>query len=146
MTRVIFLVCLSPFPHCARPAVVPHPMPAGCSFTGVYDSPQYGELHLVQTGESVYGRYQREGRWGQIDGELDGHVLRFEWTENDTAGRRLASGRGHFQYLVDPANGDHVLKGGWGLDDDESGGEWNAYELTGREPHPEGIGVPRDSG
>ena len=37
--------------------------------------------------------------------------------------------------VIDESNGDHVIKGRWGLgDDDSSGGEWTAYKMKGRTP------------
>lgn len=113
-------------------------MPQGGSYTGVYFSPQYGEMHLVQNGNAVSGEYKKDEREGKIAGELDGDVLSFEWTELKAMVSNRPTetrGRGYFRYMVDPASGDHVLKGRWGLgDEDSSGGEWNAYKSKSRQP------------
>src|ERR1044071_4443809 len=56
-------------------------------------------------------------------------------------------GHGYFKYLVDPANGDHVIKGRWGLNDsDTDGGEWNAYKSRKQEPDLEKFGGGSTSG
>ena len=132
--------------------VIQGPMPKGGTFTGVYHSPQYGEMHMVQTGDQVIGEYSKDERTGKVNGTADGNVLRFEWVET----RRLVSnkptvmkGRGYFQYMVDAANDDHVLKGEWGHGDDETGGgPWNAWKSKRSQPElsPELLGDSDSSG
>jgi len=119
-------------------SIKPGEMPQGGNYTGVYFSPQYGEMHLIQNGNAVHGEFKKDERSGKLAGELDGDVLYFEWTEYKAmVSNRPTETRGHgyFRYEIDPSNGDHVLKGRWGLgDDDDSGGEWNAYKAKNREP------------
>jgi hypothetical protein len=119
-------------------AIKPGPMPSEGSFSGVYFSPQYGEMHVVQNGNAVVGKYTKDERSGRIQGEADGDVMRFEWTETKAmVSNRPQETRGHgyFRYMVDASNGDHVLKGRWGLgDNDSTGGEWNAYKSRTRKP------------
>ena len=126
------------------------PMPAEGSFTGVYFSPQYGEMHMVQNGNAVVGKFKKDERSGSIQGEAEGDVLRFEWTEYKAmVSNRPQESRGHgyFRYMVDPANGDHVLKGRWGLnEDDHDGGEWNAYKSRKLEPDLDKFGDEPTSG
>ena len=130
--------------------VKPGPMPAEGNFTGVYFSPQYGEMHLVQNGTAVVGKYKKDERSGSIQGEADGDVMKFEWKELKAMVSNRPSetiGHGYFRYMVDPANGDHVLKGRWGLDDsDTNGGEWNAYKSRKMEPDLEKFGPEPSSG
>ena len=118
--------------------IKPGPMPDNGTFTGVYYSPQYGEMHMVQNGNAVVGKYKKDERSGRIQGEADGNLMRFEWTEYKAmVSNRPQETRGHgyFQYMVDASNGDHVLKGRWGLgDDDTGGGEWSAYKSRKQEP------------
>ena len=98
-------------------------MPENGTFTGVYYSPQYGEMHMVQNGNAVVGKYKKDERGGKIQGEVDGDLMRFEWTEYKAmVSNRPQTTRGHgyFRYMVDASNGDHLLKGRWGLDDDDS--------------------------
>jgi hypothetical protein len=115
------------------------PMPEGGNWSGVYFSPQYVEMNMIQNGSSVIGEYKQEMRSGKIQGEAEGDVLRFEWTENKAmVSNRPTETRGHgyFRYKVDKGNGDHVLTGEWGLGESNSGGgPWNAYKQKNKEPH-----------
>lgn len=118
-------------------------MPEGGNWSGVYFSPQYGEMHLVQNGSAVRGRYKKDERTGDIQGEADGNLLEFQWVEYKAlVSNRPQETRGHgyFQYFVDPNSGDHVLKGRWGIgDNNTNGGEWNAYRSRTREPDPDSL-------
>ncbi len=115
------------------------PMPDNGTWSGVYHSPQYGDMNLIQNGSSVVGDYKMEMRTGKIQGEAEGDLLRFEWVEHKAmVSNRPQETRGHgyFKFVVDKGNGDHVLKGEWGMgDNDTGGGEWNAYKLKNKEPH-----------
>jgi hypothetical protein len=121
------------------PEIVAKSMPAGGNFTGVYFSPQYGEMNLIQNGSAVIGEYKQEMRSGKIQGEATGDLLKFEWTEKKAmVSNRAQEARGHgyFRYVVDSSNGDHVLKGEWGLGDETTGGgPWNGYKAKNKEPH-----------
>jgi hypothetical protein len=121
------------------PEIVAKSMPAGGNFTGVYFSPQYGEMNLVQNGSAVIGEYKQEMRSGKIQGEATGDLMRFEWVEHKAmVSNRAQEARGHgyFRYEIDKANGDNILKGEWGLGDAATGGgPWNAYKAKGKEPH-----------
>ena len=114
------------------------PMPDGGTFTGVYHSPQYGEMHLVQTGGEVIGEYKKDERSGRINGTAEGNLMRFEWVESrELVANRptVTKGRGYFQYMIDVANDDHVLKGEWGHGEDEiGGGPWNAWKSKRSQP------------
>ena len=124
-------------------------MPDGGSFQGVYFSPQYGEMHMVQNGNAVVGKFKKDERTGNIQGEVEGDVMRFEWVEYKAmVSNRPTESRGHgyFRYMIDPSSGDHVVKGRWGLgEDDTLGGEWNAYKSKTREPDPDAL-VGKTSG
>ena len=121
------------------------PMPPNSSYTGVYNSPQYGRMDLVQQGSQVIGEYHKDERTGRIQGTVSQNVLRFEWSERREliSGRpNMTRGRGYFQYLVD-ANGDHVIVGEWGHDDNETGGgPWRAVKSRRQQPQlsPETTG------
>jgi len=105
------------------------PMPSGGSYTGVWHSPQYGRMEMVQTGQQVIGEYTKDERHGRIQGTVRGNVLRFEWSEQRelVAGRPVTTrGRGYFQYAIGDDE-DHYIRGEWGVDDNMTGGgEWNA--------------------
>jgi hypothetical protein len=119
--------------------VSPETMPSGQSFTGVYHSPQYGEMQLVQTGTQIVGEYTQDERHGRIQGTAQGNLMRFEWTEE----RELVHGRptttrghGYFRYVADGNGVDWALLGEWGHDQNETGGgPWNASRDRRRQPH-----------
>jgi hypothetical protein len=113
-------------------------MPDGQSFTGVWHSPQYGEMQVVQTGAHVVGEYTRDERRGRIQGTAQGDLFRFEWQEE----RELIRGRptttrghGYFQFQIG-GDGDAYIVGEWGHDDNETGGgPWRAARDRRRQPH-----------
>jgi len=123
-------------------------MPPGGSFTGVWFSGQYGEMHIIQNGAAIQGRFVKDERKGTIIGEAEGDLIEFEWVEKKAmvANRPNESrGRGYFRYVI-KMNGEreeHRLEGEWGIDDDSSGGgPWTAYKMRNREPDvaPQGGG------
>lgn len=117
------------------------PMPEGGSYTGVWHSPQYGEMHMVQTGSNVVGEYTKDERRGTIQGTVQGNVMRFEWSEQRelVAGRPVTTrGRGYFRYQID-GSGDHIILGEWGVDNNSTGGgSWNAARDRRRQPQLQG--------
>lgn len=137
-TGILSLVAILAGGACgaSNASIKPGAMPDDGSFSGVYFSPQYGEMRLTQNGSAVIGEYTKDERSGKIQGEANGDLLRFEWRETKAmvANRpQETRGHGYFRYMVDASNGDHILKGRWGLlDDDAEGGEWNAYKSRTR--------------
>jgi len=141
----------------ARANVSGQPMPRGGTFTGVYFSPQYGRMEMVQSGRSVIGEYSKDDRSGRLEGYAVGNLLRFEWTEKrELISERptVTKGKGYFRYLED-ADGDHKLVGEWGHELDElGGGPWNAVKSKrlkpkmlqeGRAPAANQEEIPLDS-
>ena len=120
-----------------RANVSPGVMPPGETFTGVYQSPQYGEMHLVQTGVQVVAEYTHDERRGRLQGTVQGNLLRFEWTERRelVVGRpTVTRGRGYFQFTRE-ADGSYYLLGEWGHDGNETGGgPWRSVRLRNRRP------------
>ncbi len=120
-----------------RAPVKPQAMPSAGTFTGVYFSPQYGRMDMVQNGRAVVGTYVKDDRSGRIEGTAVGNLLRFEWTEQ----RELISGhpietrgRGYFKYVADEDDS-HKLLGEWGHDERETGGgPWNAVKSKRLKP------------
>lgn len=114
------------------------PMPDEGSFTGVWYSPQYGTMNILQTGRDVIGEYDNEqGIEGTFEGRADGDLLRFQWTqERDLViGHPVVTrGRGYFRYSIDD-NGDHRIDGEWGLDQRNAGHPWTAVRDR-RNPEP----------
>lgn len=120
------------------------PMPAGATFTGVWFSPQYGELHIEQNGSTAIGRYSKDERSGRIQGTVEGDVLRFEWTESREliVGRPVETkGHGYFKIVKDEADDTWRLDGRWGNDASETdGGPWTAVKSKTRKPEVSGDG------
>lgn len=123
--------------------IVQGAMPENHSFNGVYQSPQVGEIHLIQTGDSVVGRYEYDRgschATGRLEGTANGNVLHFNFTESQRECGRLApiTGRGFFLYHVE-SMGEVTrgrLFGRWGYgQNEEGGGNWMGFKLPNRQP------------
>lgn len=137
----VALCCVSLLLGCGgasgRSNVVAGPMPANGTFTGVWFSPQYGEMNIRQSGGAAIGEYSKDERIGKFQGTVHGNVLRFQWEETRELVRGYptkARGRGYFKFTVGEDGKDNIL-GEWGIDDNETGGgPWNAYKLRNRKP------------
>lgn len=120
-----------------RANISPGVMPPGQTFTGVYSSPQYGEMQLVQTGVQVVAEYVQDERRGRIQGTVQGDLMRFEWSERRelVVGRpNVTRGRGYFRFLHGD-DGSYYILGEWGHDQNETGGgPWRAVRLRNRRP------------
>lgn len=132
------------------PPIQSKPMPEGGTFTGVWFSPQYGEMHIQQTGSSAVGRYTKDEREGRIQGQVEGDVMRFEWTEEREliVGRPVETkGHGYFRIVKDDVENTWKIVGEWGHDDaDRGGGPWNAVKSKSRKPELGGEGGDTTSG
>jgi hypothetical protein len=113
------------------------PLPEGATFYGVWQSPQYGNMHLCQSGGQVIGDYVKHERGGRIQGDLDGDLLIFQWEDRRelVSGKpQIRRGRGYFRVEIGE-DGDTYIKGEWGMDDALSGGgPWNAVKLRRGQP------------
>lgn len=113
------------------------PLPEGATFYGVWQSPQYGNMHMCQSGKQVIGDYVKHERAGRIQGDVDGDLLIFQWEDRRelVAGKpQIRRGRGYFRIQIGE-DGDQYVKGEWGMDDDLSGGgPWNAVKLRRGQP------------
>ncbi|HEX6240908.1 MAG TPA: hypothetical protein VFZ61_08440 [Polyangiales bacterium] len=120
------------------------PMPDGGTFTGVWFSPQYGEMHIEQNGSSAIGRYSKDERSGRLQGSVEGDVLRFEWTESREliVGRPTETkGHGYFKIIKHSDDDTWNLDGRWGNDASEhDGGPWTAVKSKTRRPDVGGGG------
>ncbi len=123
---------LSACAHGKRASVTPGTMPPSGSFSGLWFSPQYGEMRLIQQGNKVRGNFEKEGRKGRIEGELDGDVLYFRWYEKRLLVKAKpgeSRGRGYFKFAMGLDRKQYLI-GEWGHDDDEiGGGPWRAYKM-----------------
>jgi hypothetical protein len=122
------------------------PMPADAEWSGVYYSPAFGTLHLVQEGNLVNGRWQRptKGKWGELQGNANGNLLRFDWKEYTTGlvgPNSTKSGKGYFQYSRPSGdNVDDLIAGQVGRDEDEVGTPWDAVKQRNVKPDLDAIG------
>ena len=112
-------------------------LPKGATFYGVWESPQYGNMHLCQSGNQVVGDYVKHERAGRIQGNVEGDLLIFQWEDRRelVAGKpQVRRGRGYFRIQIGE-DGDQYIQGEWGMDDDlTGGGPWNAVKLRRGEP------------
>ncbi len=135
--------CQKPGPKTAN--VVAAPMPGGEQFSGVFQHPVFGELHLVERAGVVNGRWQRADKsaWGELSGKPDGNVLRFSWAETRygfVGPAATRKGRGVFVFTASPDQKMVLLAGQYGLGEDETGSKWDNIRLNNRAANPESIG------
>lgn len=126
--------------------VKPADMPEGADWTGVYYSPTYGYLHVVQEGQQVNGKWLRpqKDRWGTVHGTATGDLLKFNWTEY-TSGvvgpNSKREGKGYFKYKRPPGgNVDDQIVGEIGQGGDEVGDAWEAIKQRNMNPDLDSIG------
>ena len=119
--------------------VVAGDMPAGESWTGVYFHPVFGNLHIVEEGNNVVGKWQRTDKsaWGELSGTKVGNVMHFQWTEHKyglVGPSASVKGKGYFVYKMGPDN-IAQLKGEYGIDQDEVGSTWDCVkQMNGKVP------------
>jgi hypothetical protein len=118
-------------------------MPSGQSFTGVYRSPQIGDINLSQTGDAVIGAYEYDRGdchvRATLEGSTTGNLFRFHWSEDHRQCGRMAlvTGRGYFLIATETTGETQRARlwGRWGYqNDDRSGGPWTAFKIPGRQP------------
>lgn len=140
------LGCSPPVAAVSRASVEPGSMPSNGSWTGVYFSPLFGTLHLVPEGNLVKGKWvrPRKGEWGQLKGNADGNLMRFDWEEykDGLVGPNSKNeGKGYFVYTrPEGDNVDDVIKGEIGRGDSEVGIEWVALKQRNVKPDLDSIG------
>ena len=116
-------------------------MPAGGEWQGVYYNKSNGHLHLVVEGDNVQGAWRSGGgdAWGQLDGKLEGNILRYSWTLHKIGGvgkQADTSGKGYFRYTIPKEGESHVLVGEYGIGDSDSGTSWGeAVKQTNMQPN-----------
>jgi hypothetical protein len=127
-----------------NPNLRPGEMPVGSEWQGVYYSPTYGNLHLVEDGDNIAGKWRTTGgeAWGELNGKATGNLLRYEWTEHKiglVGPSSTSTGKGYFKYFK-PENGDaDEIRGEWGLNDSETGNPWTATKQRNVKPNPESV-------
>lgn len=143
---------------CAEPPqpktamVQPQELPPGATWNGVWFNELYGMLHLVHTGSSVQGKWKRTdgSAWGELKGEVNGNLLRFEWAEYKVGfvgAAGTSNGKGYFVLnRPDGENVDDRLAGEWGLNDDEVGNPWKCIKQRNKDPDLGSIGGEAEVG
>ena len=115
------------------------------SWNGVYFNPQYGNLHLVETGGSSPASGRRPtARLGRAQRTGDGNVFHFEWTEHksvSSARPRRARARAISSTSARRATtSTTTLEGEWGLNSNETGNEWDCVKQRHVTPDLKSIG------
>jgi hypothetical protein len=121
------------------PNTQPGPLPPGGTWDGVFQSPAYGRMEFTVEGNQVSGLYEGERHYGRIEGQLDGNVMTFVWTQwkADLQGKNQEkTGHGYFRYRIDVEQAStrtrevHRIAGSWGYGDSlTDGGPWDAIRL-----------------
>jgi hypothetical protein len=119
-------------------------MPDGESWNGVYFHPLYGNLHLVEDGSNIVGRWKRAdgSAWGEMSGTRTGNLLRYEWKEHKiglVGPSSESTGRGYFLYKPGKEKGVPELDGQFGLDGDEVGSDWHCVKQGRLQPDLKSI-------
>ncbi len=115
--------------------IKPGQPPENMNWDGVWFS-NWGRMELTQNGNQIEGIYEGERKRGQVKGELDGDLLRYEWKEWDLSLRgkpRETSGHGIYQYKLveEGSNMKEHIDGTWGYDkSDMGGGKWSAVKSS----------------
>jgi hypothetical protein len=120
-------------------------MPEGSEWTGVYYSQTYGHLHLIEEGGTISGKWRttQGDAFGELAGEANGDLLRYEWSEHRigmVGPSATTKGRGYFKYIGSPNGVDpDEIKGEWGLGEEESGHTWSAVKQKNVRPDPDSV-------
>jgi hypothetical protein len=124
--------------------VAPGPLPEGGEWNGVYFSTQFGYLHLVSDNKSATGAWRTAAgdAWGEMSGEINGDLLRYEWTERKIGAigaDATKKGHGYFRYKIPNPDEPHKIVGEWGLGESDAGNPWEAVKQIRMEPKPESV-------
>jgi len=119
-------------------------MPANAEWQGVYYSPVYGYLHVLVDGKTAQGAWRTGGgdAYGELQGEVDGDVLRYSWTQNkigQVGAEAQSHGKGYFKYSVPKEGEAHKIAGEWGLGESDAGNTWDAVKQTNMQPNPDSV-------
>lgn len=120
--------------------VKPGEMPVGGEWRGVYYSTLYGELHLETDGKHANGAWRTTAgdSYGELHGEIEGDLLKFEWVERKigmVGADATRRGRGYFRYMPKKEGESQEIVGEWGLGESDAGNEWKAVKQVRKEPN-----------
>jgi hypothetical protein len=128
-------------------------MSSGAKWDGVYYNELYGFLHLESAGgHHIKGRWERprKDKWGELDGEVDGNLMKFSWSEY-TRGFAVTeakkSGKGYFKYKRPAGATDErndILRGELGLGENEVGSYWDAVKQLHVPPDLDSVGASHE--
>lgn len=120
-------------------------MPSGETWTGVYFHPVFGYLHLVENGTNIVGRWKRadESAWGELEGTVEGNIIRYKWVEHKIGLVGAASsskGKGWFQYqAAKEEKGSAEIDGKFGLEDGPEDADWHSVKQQRMTPNLDSI-------
>jgi hypothetical protein len=119
-------------------------LPAGEEWNGVYYSPLYGYLHLVSDNRSANGAWRNAAgdAWGEMSGQIEGDLLKYEWTERKIGAigaDATKKGHGYFKYTKPKPDEAAKIVGQWGLGESDAGNPWEAVKQIRMEPKPESV-------
>ncbi|HEY4105058.1 MAG TPA: hypothetical protein VGM44_14265 [Polyangiaceae bacterium] len=119
-------------------------MPAGGDWQGVYYSPVYGYLHIITEGTTAQGAWRTGGgdAYGELQGETDGNILRYTWTQHKigmVGAEADSKGKGYFKYSIPKEGEAHHIAGEWGLGDSNAGNPWEAVKQTNMQPNLQSV-------
>lgn len=119
-------------------------LPEGGDWSGVYFNQTFGFLHMTTSGGAAQGAWKTSAgdKWGEMYGEVEGDVMRFEWTEY-TIGvvgpNAKSTGHGYFRYTIPTEGEAHQLDGEWGLGENALGHPWDCVKQTNMEPDLQSV-------
>lgn len=124
--------------------IQPAAMPDGGEWRGVYYNQLYGMLHITESGGAVQGAWRTEAgdKWGELYGEVEGNLLKYTWKEHKigiVGANATSEGKGYFVYSIPNPAEAHVIKGEWGLGENEAGHTWEALKQLNQEPDPKSV-------
>ncbi len=117
-------------------------LPQGESWVGVYYNPVYGYLHIIENNGNVVGKWRRSdsSHWGELQGTVEGNVLRFTWVEHQYGAigpNSDVKGSGVFVYKT--AEAAPELTGQYALDGQDSVGQWHCVKQLNVKPDLDSI-------
>jgi hypothetical protein len=144
MPSVLSLAACGPNTEVKHAQIKAGELPAGGSWQGVYFSPVYGYLHLLVDGKTAQGAWRTGGgdAYGELQGETDGNVLRYTWTQHkigQLGGAATSTGKGYFTYSIPKEGESHRIAGEWGLGESDAGNSWEAVKQTNMQPNPNSV-------
>lgn len=119
-------------------------MPDGGDWEGVYYDQVFGFVHITVSGGAATGAWRTTAgdKWGEMHGEINGDLLRYQWIERKigvVGPGAKSEGKGYFKYTIPKPGEPHVIKGEWGLNENEVGHGWEALKQMNMEPDPKSV-------